>query len=297
MCRAIRVALLFLSAVVCQLAAAQAPPDKISINSGPVLDAAGPKQRIAIRAVYLIACRTSLTVGTGFLLHGGVFVTNEHVIGECQTKDIVAIGSDNSRVTFVKAFSDKDKDLALLKPSAQPSGGLELGPDADPVPGTGVSTWGYPLMYNGIQPLLSVGYVAGFRSEAKGSKTTKHLIVNGAFNHGNSGGPLMVAGDSKVIGVVVATYHLFPPYVEQTIKTLEEPQGGFSSGRFSITDATGHQIPLGDQQAIGYMLAQFYDTTQVMIGEAISVSELRQYLRENAKELGLKPDNHPAASK
>jgi len=60
-------------------------------------------------------------------------------------------------------------------------------------------------LYNGIQPLLSVGYIAGFRSVTKGGKTSKHLIVNGAFNQGNSGGPLMMAQNNRVGGVVVAT--------------------------------------------------------------------------------------------
>jgi hypothetical protein len=74
----------------------------------------------------------------------------------------------------------------------------------------------------------------------KGNKHTKHIIVNGAFNHGNSGGPLLVAQDSKVIGIVVTTYHFFPEYVEATIKALEETRSGMSTGQFSMTDANGN---------------------------------------------------------
>jgi hypothetical protein len=297
MCRSKQITLALFLMVVSQFVAAQIRPDDISISSTPVLDAAGPQQRLAIHAIYLIACKSSTDVGTGFLLSSGVLVTNQHVIGTCATEDIVAIAPDNTRVQFGKVVKDKDRDLALLKPSHQLSGGLELGSDVDPEPGTVVSTWGYPLVYNGIQPLLSVGYVAGFRNDIKGITTTKHLIVNGAFNHGNSGGPLMYAHDNRIIGVVVATYHMFPPIVEQSIKALESPGSGMSSGRFSWTDASGHQQPLMDNQVIGYMLEQFYQTTQVMIGEAISVSELRRYLKENAQELGLKPDTRTAPAK
>jgi hypothetical protein len=166
-------------------------------------------------------------------------------------------------------------------PSSKLAGGLELGDDTDPPPGRTVSTWGYPLLYNGIQPLLSVGYVAGFRSVTKGARTTKHLIINGAFNHGNSGGPLMMARDNRVVGVVVTTYHFFPDYVQQTISALEAPGGGVSTGRFNRT-VNGKQEAVFDEQVIGMILEEFYHKTQVMIGEAISVSELREYIIENA---------------
>jgi len=110
--------------------------------------------------------------------------------------------------------------------------------------------------------------------------------VNGAFNPGNSGGPLFVAQDNQVIGIVVATYHLFPEYVANTIKTLQTNKGGFYNG-LQATDAAGHTEPISNDAAIGIMLGEFYDRTQVMIGEAISVSELRNFLAEKRKELAL----------
>src|SRR5260370_28516576 len=87
------------------------------------------------------------------------------------------------------------------------SRGLELGGDSDPPPGREerFRPGDIHILYNGIQPLLSVGYIAGFRSVTNAGKTSKHLIVNGAFNQGNSGGPLMMAQNNRVGGVVVAT--------------------------------------------------------------------------------------------
>lgn len=270
-------------------AIAQAVPDNASVASQPILDAAGPKQRIAINAVYLISCAKSNMAGTGFLASNGLIVTNHHVIKGCQAGDLLVISSSDKHITVSQLVSDEDRDLALLKPSATLTGGLELASSKQPLPGTEVSTWGYPFLYNGYYPLLSVGYVAGYRDAQNSTqtKTVKRIVVNGAFNHGNSGGPLLMAQDNKVIGVVVATYHFFPEYVNDTIKILQEPHGGYGSGRFSMTDAHGQKTGLMDEQVIGMMLAQFYEKTQVMIGEAISVSELQTFIGEKSRELGL----------
>jgi len=267
-------------------AEAQAVPDNASVAAGPVLDAAGPRQRVAIRSVYLVSCAKDNIAGTGFLLSNGLIVTNHHVIGTCEASELLVISSSSKRVTVTQRIFDEDRDLALLKPSEKLSGGLELAAVADPLPGTAVSTWGYPFLYNGYYPLLSVGYIAGYRDELRpGSKKVKRIIVNGAFNHGNSGGPLLIAQDNKVIGVVVATYHFFPEYVDTTIKTMKEPHGGIFTGAFSVTDANGKRTSLSDQQVVGIILEQFYEKTQVMIGEAISASELRHFMAERKKEL------------
>jgi hypothetical protein len=59
-----------------------------------------------------------------------------------------------------------------------------------------------------------VGFVAGYREIQKGNKHAKHIIVNGAFDPDNSGGPLLVTQGNKVIGIAATTYHFFPEYLE-----------------------------------------------------------------------------------
>src|SRR5712692_5172997 len=186
------------------------------------LDAAGPVQRTAIGSVFLMHCPNARTKGTGFLLKNGLVVTNAHVVAGCDAQQMVAKPSTGSDVRFSKMATDEVIDLALLRPATPLRGGLDLGSERDPSVGTVVSTWGFPLTYNGPPPLLSVGYVAGFNreQEREGSRPVKHLVVNGAFNPGNSGGPLFQANDSKVIGVVVAKFHLYPPIVKQAIDAL-----------------------------------------------------------------------------
>ena len=174
-----------------------------SVNAAPVIDAAGPEQRKSLSSIYLIVC-PGVDSGSGFALDSGIIVTNVHVVGSCTEQTLVGMSTANKQVTFSKIVKDPARDLALLVPVEQMSGGLKLAAKDNPVPGTTVSTWGYPFLYNGTSPLLSVGYVAGFRDDTSHDKPVKHIIVNGAFNHGNSGGPLLVSHSNEVIGVVVS---------------------------------------------------------------------------------------------
>lgn len=247
------------------------------------LNAAGEAQKKAIRSVLLLYCPATQMKGTGFLLTNGLVVTNDHVVKGCTAEQVKGITPAGKEVSFRKMAADADVDLAALRPTAVLPHGLELGSDIDPALGAPVSTWGYPLIYNGPAPLLSVGYVAGYVQDTTPSGTkVRHLIVNGAFNPGNSGGPLLNSKGGRVVGVVVAKFHLYPPLVKQAIDVLSrQPSGMVYTG----TDGAGNPIQLSEAQVVAMVLDQFYKTTQVMIGEAISVAELRAFLKRTRKDL------------
>jgi Trypsin-like peptidase domain len=246
------------------------------------LDAAGPTQRAAIKSVVLLVCTKTNMKGTGFLLSNGLIVTNNHVVEGCTAEEIRANPFGAEEFGFSKMAIDKDIDLALLHPSKTLRGGLELGSDQDPPLGTSVNTWGFPLTYNGPAPLLSVGYVAGYVKDGERGKEVKHIVVNGAFNPGNSGGPLFRANDNRVIGVVVAKFHLYPPQVTQAIQVLANSNFGLM---YQGKDGAGHDASFSEAQITAMVLEEFYKTTQVMIGEAISVSELRAFLNRKKAEV------------
>lgn len=146
---------------------------------------------------------------------------------------------------------------------------------------------------NDISPLLSVGYVSGFLSVDAGDvksvkhvkhvKTLKHIIVNGAFNHGNSGGPLLIARNNEVIGIVVLTFNFYPAEVKQIIEGLSNQRSGFQVG--TITRPDGTKENLSEAQVTAMVLNEFYQKTQVMIGEAVAGSELAKMLKEHAGDL------------
>jgi S1-C subfamily serine protease len=247
------------------------------------LDAAGPTQRAAIKSVVLLFCPESGMKGTGFVLSDGLVVTNNHVVEGCTADELMGNPLNQQQgIRFSKMATDKDVDLALLRPTKILTGGLELGSDQDPRPGTSVTTWGFPLIYNGPAPLLSVGYVAGYSKDTMNGKGVKHIVVNGAFNPGNSGGPLFLGNSNKVIGVVVAKFHLYPPIVQQAIQALSKSSAGVV---YTGTDEHGQPRQYLEGEVTAMVLDQFYKTTQVMIGEAISVSELRAFLDKKRSDV------------
>jgi len=268
--------------LICSLQAQTPIQVPTSVDASSLLDAAGPQQRRFLDAVYLIVCPTE-GAGTGFFLKNGVIVTNSHVVGSCREDSLYAISSKNEHVQFAKVMTDKVRDLALLVPKRHLAHGLTLSAADSPPPGTTVSTWGYPLLYNGATPLLSVGYVSGFRTDQSNGRGVKHIVVNGAFNHGNSGGPLFTARNSKVIGVVVLTFHFYPPEVKQIIDGLAAQKSGFMIATRTLPN--GQTQSFSEAQVTAMVLDEFYQKTQVMIGEAVAASEVAALLSEHSAEL------------
>jgi S1-C subfamily serine protease len=256
-----------------------------SVDAKLLLDAAGPQQRESLNAIYLIAC-PDVGIGSGFLLETGIVVTNSHVVATCTENTLFGISTANKQVKFSRVIKDTNRDLALLIPTENLPNGLKLTAADNPAPpGTPVTTWGYPFAYNGTSPLLSVGYVSGFRAAApddgKG-KAIKHIIVNGAFNHGNSGGPLLIAQHNQVIGIVVLTYNFYPATLKKLIDQLSTQQMGM---QWTFTQPDGSKKNVSEAQITAAILDEFYQKTQVMIGEAVAASELAAMLKEHAYEL------------
>lgn len=268
----------------------QAKPAKPQVEGVPVdtqwtLDAAGIVQRNAIRSVLLLVCPRTAMKGTGFLIAGGKVITAAHVVDGCNAADLEGTTPLNAAIQFSRIIRDEHRDLAVLVPKVALEGGLQLATDASVPLGKAVTTWGFPLIYNGPAPLLSVGYVSGYYGAAIEGRTVRHMVLNGAFNPGNSGGPLFVAGDNKVVGVVVWKRIAFSDQVQVAIDGFRSPRGVGTSGRFSIRRTDGTIKGVSDQEVIAAVLEEFYTKVQVDIGEAVSVSELRAFLHEHAAEL------------
>ncbi len=245
-----------------------------------LLDSIGQTGRGLINDIFMVYCSKTNSKGTGFLYKSGYIITNWHVIENCIAKDIILISTKGEEIKISKLIFDKDKDLAALKPEKQIIGGFEIDNSSKIKPGIKISTWGHPLGYNGPAPLLSMGYISGFidHYETEKSLMVKHIVVNGAFNPGNSGGPLFIDGSDKIIGVVVSKHAPITPFLSSAIEALAKNQSGLI---FTSTDDKGNKKQFAESQVVAELLIHLRELVQVMIGEAIDRSELISFLKDN----------------
>lgn len=252
--------------------------NSIPVSTKWLLDAVGDTGRSVIKSVYMLVCPKTQEKGTGFLLRTGLVISNWHVVQECAINELIGVSSDGSQISFSTLVVDENRDLAALTPSRALKGGLAIQEEGNIQVGTQVTTWGYPLGYNGPAPLLTTGYLSGFNDSPPYEQTslsTKHLVVNGAFNPGNSGGPLFAAGSDEVIGVVVSKHAPITPFVRSAIDALAKNKSGVV---FTASDEHGNKREFVESQVVAEVLLHFRQMTQVMIGEAVAASELIAFL-------------------
>jgi hypothetical protein len=254
----------------------------IPIATQWTLDAAGTVGRSSIPYIYLVICPNIDSKGTGFQLKTGEIITCSHVVRNSKANEIFCRTAYNQIMSFTKVITDTVMDLAILIPDKQLPGGLSLGSEDSLNIGNVISTWGFPLGHNGPSPLLSVGYLSGFnnyQTDTIRKDTLKHLVVNGAFNPGNSGGPLFSANSNKVIGIVVnKSTIMLNDFQLSAIKALSENISGVN---FIHTDKDGKTKTMVESQVVASLLNTYKELTQVMIGEAISVSILKKFLKKH----------------
>jgi hypothetical protein len=251
-----------------------------------------PESKGVIKSVLMLQCPKDGIKGTGFVLSGGgIITTNSHVVGSCNADELVGISAvSTDSVKFAGNIEkDPNRDLALLCTTKPLPFGLELKGDENPAVDTEVETWGYPLSYQEPAPVLSRGYVAGYTmgKDSNGqpkNPPVRHLIVNGALNPGNSGGPLIDRATGKVIGIVVEKWNLFSPVVETVISGLQH-SATMTGGGLQWKDANGVAHGISNETATAMALKEIYDKSQVMVGEAISVSELNAFIKEKREAL------------
>lgn len=225
---------------------------------------------VAFAAPMIVVVPTS-SKGSGWLVSDRFVVTNEHVIRGGSASDI-RISFADGLVSGVRTIPlvDNDLDLAVLEldtPSAaQPLKIDVIVPSVSDV----VHAWGFPLGYNGPAPLLSVGYLAGFeqRPGTTGSPPRRRLVINGALNPGNSGGPIVSPTSGAVLGVAVTKHAPIPQNIRETLDFLMTNQEGmYASGQ-----------KRSQSQSTADVLMYLRSMMQVVIGEAIPSEDVAKAL-------------------
>jgi hypothetical protein len=222
----------------------------------------------ASKSVYRIICPDQDRVGTAFGHRSGHIITAEHVVHNCDLKKLVIIDSSGARTGIEAIKSDASFDLAVLTPVVNDFIKLPLDISADDMftLGAQVSTWGFPGGYNSPNPLLSVGYLAGVIDiQLVAGKTVHEWAVNGAFNPGNSGGPILETKSGNVIGVISAKFNHIP---DNLISQIEAIKKNGSAENKTLATAV-HDLII---------------EAQLVVGFAILGKDLRDFLKTNGIE-------------
>ena len=217
-----------------------------------LLTSVGAAQQPVVRSVFMVVSKKTGQKGSAFSLSTGFLVTNEHVVRGSSAADLTVFASQGQVLTAKSVQDDEDKDLAVIELDTPVKEGFRIQSAASSI-GERVHTWGYPLAYNGPSPILSVGYLAGFNAwrRAAGTPEVKHFVVNGAFNPGNSGGPLIAAVEDAVVGVVVSKHVPITQWHQSALEVLSKQQSGFS---YTATDGDGNTKSFSEAQLVADLL-------------------------------------------
>jgi len=253
--------------------------DEAPVAAPITTDLAGRSGSVAAPSAFRVLCPKRSSGGTGFLHKSGVVITAYHVVSNCTPSDVILLGM-SGRINVTNIIKNADLDLAILAPEQKVNApSLSLSTNDLLSIGSQVSTWGYPAGYNGLAPLLSSGYLSGFDVVTGPSgKPVNRLVVNAAFNSGNSGGPLVDIDQGVVIGVVASKLAPLPPHIEDGLNALRTQPYGFS---FVRSKPDGTEEVVSQAKIIEEVLRYLRSQTQLVIGHAVPIADLRAFLSSN----------------
>lgn len=257
--------------------------EQLPTSAPMTTDLAGRSGNLAVPSVLRVRIPRLNIGGTAFFHKSGNAITAAHVVGTSSAKDIQLIDYRGQKFGVEEIIKNEIIDLAILKVKKDISViALEISTKENFLIGLQVSTWGFPSGYKGYRPLLLSGYLSGIEKfKMKGAITTPRWVVNAAFNNGNSGGPLLDIENGKVIGVVSSKLAPLPSHIKSYLKALKSQKAGFM---FIKTFKDGRKEKVSQAQVIEEVLQYLRRQTQLVIGYAVMIGDLKKFLRSNGIE-------------
>jgi S1-C subfamily serine protease len=257
--------------------------NELTVSAPLYTDSAGFVGNIAVKSVFRIICSNKNRMGTGFLHKSGNILTAAHVVSECEPNDVLIILPQGLQINVLKIIKDDDMDIAALIPSKKIIGdSLPITAKTEIPIGSQVSTWGFPAGYTGIYPMLSVGYLSGQDGvKTDSGKIVGRLVVNAAFNSGNSGGPLIDVDSGSVIGIVSSKLAPIPQSIEKSLEALSKVEFGVT---WETTAPDGSKGKISQSQLLEKILQYLRSQTQLVVGLAVLPSQLNNFLKNNNLE-------------
>ena len=158
-----------------------------------------------LQALFLITNKARHQRATGLLTASGVILSDAHIATDSRLQDLEVTSSKGEPVPLRGMDLDRGLDVAFLLPARAAKGGLELGDGGDFGPGDQVYAWGFSDGFDPPQPLLCIGFVAGFHlaaGEPEREGATR-LVIGGPFSEGFAGAPVFRWRDNQMVGLLV----------------------------------------------------------------------------------------------
>jgi hypothetical protein len=105
-------------------------------------------------------------------------------------------------------------------------------------------------------------------------------LLRGAFNSGNSGGPLLKFDTGKVIGIVSSK---LSPITHQSLlilDTLNKEQSGIVMYTETMADGTKKVVTQGNLLA-SVIIDELRGRVQLVLGYAVMAKDIKQFLKVN----------------
>jgi hypothetical protein len=264
------------AAFACGESAPPASESHIPSTPADSADASKSGPQVAVSVVHVMCA--NIPSGTGFIHKSGWVITAAHVVEPCGKSTMVrtAVGQ-KIPVKDVRRNDLLDLAILALEPRPEVPRTLTLSTNSLFTIGLRVSTWGFPYGYSGDVPLLSVGYLAGVQQ----FQTNTMWVVNGAFNSGNSGGPVISLQDGSVIGVVNSKLGPIPDYLKEPLDALAKDSSGIL---YKSKRPDGTVKEMTEAQITAEVLDHLRRQVQLVVGYAVQVKDLRQFLKDNGIE-------------
>jgi S1-C subfamily serine protease len=258
--------------------------ESIPVSAALNTDSAGNAWQNVSAAVYRVIGLETGVQGTGFLHKSGWIITAEHVIESNAVEQLRIVLPNGAMLGVTNIVKSDAYDLAILAPTAPaPGTPLPLSTNGLIRIGTQVTTWGFPGGYCGMAPLLCVGYVSGAEVvPTKARVPDVRLVINAAFNSGNSGGPLLTVEDGAVVGVVISKLAPISPEIQSALDALRNQGGGFVG--YSQKKVDGAVVQVSEAQVIARVLDYLRNQSQLVIGHATPAGDIAEFLSKNGIE-------------
>ncbi len=225
-----------------------------------------------------VSIETTVTyLGTGVILENGNVLTAAHVINDTGPYDFFFRSYLGDVFTVKEVIFSSCYDLALIIPDRSSHiRGLKVSDTNMLDLGEFVYTFGFPAGYYGMTPLLSAGYISGQTTISDSILPERdNLVVNAAFNSGNSGGALFIEGSNEIHGIVVSKLAPFPPWFETVLDALATDEAGFE---VNVTNSSGELVSMPIGQLHSYLIDHLRSQVQLVLGFAEPASSINRFL-------------------